>query len=301
MDILEIIARNQANLKPIIPSHDEIQAANPNIGSGQLSRPENIRALVLDIYGTLVISGTGDISLSEDTSAGHSRLQALNDRWSLRISAHRLPSLLQEAVGKDHEQKKALGIPYPEVEILQLWRSLLADIWADPAPETPTQADLELFATDYETLVNPVSPMPGLKAFLQWIQEREFITGIISNAQFYTPFLFPAFTGKTLEEWGFLPENLTFSYRHARGKPDTWLYTHARKALENQGIHPDQVLYVGNDMLKDCWAAAQVGFQTLLFAGDKRSLRLHQSDPRTRDLVPQGIVRNLDDIVSLFQ
>ena len=47
-------------------------------------------------------------------------------------------------------------------------------------------------------------------------------------------------------------------------------------ALGKNGVAPGEVLYVGNDMLNDVYAAGQVGFRTALFAGDQRSLRMRQ-------------------------
>ncbi len=78
----------------------------------------------------------------------------------------------------------------------------------------------------------------------------------MSNAQFYTPYLFEAFCGANLENLGFDPEIQVFSYQLREGKPSNRLY---QKIAENQ--QPASTLYVGNDMRNDIWPAQTLGLQ----------------------------------------
>ena len=57
---------------------------------------------------------------------------------------------------------------------------------------------------------------------------------------------------------------------------------------------------LGNDMLNDIYPARNVGFQTALFAGDKRSLRLRTEDPRCRDLTSDLVVTDLGQLIQLI-
>ena len=100
--------------------------------------------------------------------------------------------------------------------------------------------------------------------------------GVVSNAQFYTPSLFPALLDTELDEAGFDPQLRYYSFEHRCGKPGAELYTAAREELERRSVAADEVLFVGNDMLNDVMAAAREGFRTALFAGDARSLRLRE-------------------------
>ena len=52
-------------------------------------------------------------------------------------------------------------------------------------------------------------------------------------------------------------------------------------------------IYVGNDMLNDVWAASQAGMQTAWFAGDARSCRRREDDPRCRSLRPDVVLTSL--------
>jgi putative hydrolase of the HAD superfamily len=70
----------------------------------------------------------------------------------------------------------------------------------------------------------------------------------------------------------------------------------AAEKLYSKGIQPVAVLYVGNDMLNDIYPANAIGFQTALFAGDRRSLRLRKDDPRCAALSPDLVVTDLGQL-----
>ena len=50
-------------------------------------------------------------------------------------------------------------------------------------------------------------------------------------------------------------------------------------------------------MLNDIYPARQLGFQTALFAGDARSLRLRPEDPRCSDLPVDIILTDLGQLI----
>jgi putative hydrolase of the HAD superfamily len=70
----------------------------------------------------------------------------------------------------------------------------------------------------------------------------------------------------------------------------------AAEKLHLKGIQPAAVLFVGNDMLNDIYPASAIGFQTALFAGDRRSLRLRTDDPRCADLSPELVLTDLGQL-----
>jgi putative hydrolase of the HAD superfamily len=98
--------------------------------------------------------------------------------------------------------------------------------------------------------------------------------GIISNAQFYTPLLLRWFLKADPTDIGFVKDLLIYSFEIGRAKPSPSLFKIAASRLKKMGVFPESILYVGNDVRKDLLPAKQTGFQTALFAGDARSLRL---------------------------
>ena len=112
--------------------------------------------------------------------------------------------------------------------------------------------------------------------------------------------LFEWFLKTDLKELGFTTELIFLSYLFGQGKPSQELFSLAQTQLDLYGITPDSVLYLGNDMLNDIYPAHHSGFQTALFAGDARSLRRREDDPRCIGLAPDLVVTDLIQITELI-
>ena len=91
-----------------------------------------------------------------------------------------------------------------------------------------------------------------------------------------------------------------FSYQHRHAKPGGYLYNLAAERLAELGVEPHEVVYVGNDVRNDVAPALRVGFRAVLFAGDRRSLRLRLEDPELRDLQPTATITNLEQLLPLI-
>jgi putative hydrolase of the HAD superfamily len=250
-----------------------------------------LRAALFDIYGTLFISASGDIGSAGDNPRVSAPLEDLLGRHRIFLPLPELLAAYREAVAAQHRERQAQGIRFPEVDILGIWSDLL--------PQIPPDA-LRGFALAFELITNPVYPMPDLAALLRAARGAGLKMGLISNAQFYTPLLFEWFLGAEPGDLGFLPELTVLSYRLGEAKPSLRLFEQAARALGKHGVQPSATLYVGNDLLNDVYPARQVGFQTVLFAGDERSLRLREGDPRCDGLHPDMVVTNLNQIIRLM-
>ena len=135
--------------------------------------------------------------------------------------------------------------------------------------------------------------MPNLAKMLSAYRQRNLFMGIISNAQFYTPYLFRWFLNSDLKDLGFDPDLIFYSFRFEVAKPSPVLFQIAAEKLAAKGISPSAVLYLGNDMLNDIAPAKATGFQTALFAGDRRSLRLRSKDSRCKNLQADLVITDL--------
>lgn len=252
--------------------------------------PKNLRAVLFDVYGTLLISGIGDIgttSLSLDADSLKSLFQQSGFLETSAALDHTVPATLERVINRHHRELRQAGADYPEVDIRVIWSEVLELLGYKPDDESR-----DSLALRYEIKVNPVWPMPGFPAIIQRLAHTPLKLGIVSNAQFYTPILLETLTDSSLAELGFTPEFCSWSYRLRRAKPSPDVFTHPLSALETLGISPQEVLFVGNDMLNDVAAAASVGCRTCLFAGDKRSLRLRETDPRAK-LEPDMVITDL--------
>ena len=148
--------------------------------------------------------------------------------------------------------------------------------------------------------------MPFMKETILRLREQKIPIGIISNAQFYTPVIMNYFLNNEVDEENenikyFDPDLSVFSYQEKIGKPSVVLYKKAMKACqEKYKLQSHEILFVGNDMLKDIYPAQAVGMRTALFAGDTRSLRLREDDPRTSKLNPDYTIDSLEQIKEII-
>lgn len=193
------------------------------------------RAVLFDIYGTLLRSAAGEV--------------------------HPDPAL-RELIANAHA---ASPHPFPEVDIREIHAALHPGLGAD---------EIETIALAHERRANPVAPMPGAAEALRGLSARGIPLGLVSNAQFYTVPVLEEAIGASLTELGIEPGLCGFSYLERRAKPDTCLFELLRDQLAKRGIRAADVLCIGNDVRNDIEPARATGFRTALFAGDPTSLRL---------------------------
>ena len=200
------------------------------------------RAVLFDIYGTLLSSAAGEL--------------------------HPDPAL-RDLIARAHATSPH---PFPEIDIREIHAALHPEL----APE-----EIEALAIDHERKANPVTPMPGAAETLRYLAAKGIPLGLISNAQFYTVPILEEALGATLTELGIDPEFCCFSYLERRAKPDPFLFEILRDKLARRGISASDVLYIGNDVRNDIDPARATGFRTALFAGDPSSLRLRSRSLKT--------------------
>ena len=246
-------------------------------------------AILFDVYGTLLVSGAGEIGSNGDPSENMSGVRNLLLRSGINLTPDHLSDALNLAIERTHAIAHGQGIDFPEVDIVQVWQQVLS---------MDDVSRVKDFALEYELIVNPVYPMPGLEHLLRACKNRKMPMGLISNAQFYTVDLLERFLGAPLEMGGFNHRLLFFSWREGHAKPSTVMFERAKEVLFGLGIPAGSVLVVGNDMRNDILPARAVGFKTALFAGDRRSLRQRESDDCCRDLSPDLVVTDLRQLIA---
>jgi putative hydrolase of the HAD superfamily len=238
-------------------------------------QPRACRAVIFDIYGTLLIAPRGGV-----------RPDSLNDpilREILRNAGHTPPaspsSELYAAVLRHH---LAAAVAFPEMDLRVLWRGIL---------DLPSDIDITEMVQELEQAWHPTRPMPGAEQAIQALARSGISLGLLSNAQCNTL--------SALGDVSFLfaPELTVLSYQHGIAKPAPELFQMLTDRLAGRGIAPEETLFVGNDPLHDILPAAAAGFQTALFTGHADSLRDGECSPdfqfdRWSELVSRVISRS---------
>jgi putative hydrolase of the HAD superfamily len=293
-------------LEDIIRKNCPPLAPLPTGMAPELNRLAPVKAMIFDIYGTLFVSGSGDVGTAAATNTAEALKQALvvsgyegDLEQAGQVGIDRLTSEIRTR----HKTGHVAGSDYPEVEICQVWKAIIDAMQNANILTTPeTNAEqIQRLALEYECRVNPVFPMPESYETIRRIKTSGRILGIVSNAQFYTPLLFSAFFEQSAEACGFDPDCCIWSYKELKAKPSASLFPKLGATLrEKHQITPKETVYIGNDMLNDVFCAQQAGCQTVLFAGDQRSLRLRENDKRCLAIQPDAVITSLSQLVELL-
>lgn len=259
----------------------------------ETQRLPQIKAVVFDVYGTLVVSGSGDVGSADQTSHDDIILQSMQAAGIVPES-NKTPTtkMLHGHIEKMNADRHGPSCPKPEVDIVEAWRRTLHESHIS-IDDLTTKSVVQL-AANFEARANPTWPMPGSSELLRQLAGAGLPLGIVSNAQEFTPCLVEnLLDSQTLSEGGFDLDLCVFSNRFRHAKPGPRLFDALREGLARRKILPHEAIYVGNDMLNDIWAASQAGMRTAWFAGDARSCRPRGDDPRCRSLRPDVVLTNL--------
>jgi putative hydrolase of the HAD superfamily len=289
------------NLDPIGPISTGVQPVLGNL---------TVKALIFDIYGTLLISASGDID--KETFQARNLEQALKHS-GFKVAGKKKEETLDlilveftEAVRKQHLRAKEIKmVSWPEIDAVETWQSVIEISIAKGLISGENHTNIRSLAYLFELFSNPVFPMPGMQDTIRHFDENGFTLGIVSNAQAYTPLFMNFFLYGRLENGREIPpfrDDLTiYSYELKRAKPDVTLFYNLSQVLyDRYNIEPSEAVYIGNDMLNDIFTANKAGFKTILFAGDKRSLRWREGHELVEGISPDLIITNLEQLKDII-
>ena len=294
MDTTELHERFKNLSKPLEPRDTGTIPA--------LQHLRNIRIIAYDFYGTIFLSGVGDIGIDDgeadrnlitDSLEGAGIEILSNDAGTQGFEIYN--RVVESHIGKLKEE----GIEYPEPDIRKVWNEILTKMESEELINLPDEKSVEeIVSVEFEVRMNPVWPSPHALEVMKFFKEKEVPQGIISNSQFYTPIVLEALTEHSLEELGFEKKLLHWSYEAGEKKPGMSFYEGFVEKLKNfdSDLSPENVLYIGNDMLKDIYPAHELGMKTALFAGDERSLKWRKDDERCSGIQPDIIITSLDQL-----
>jgi len=267
-----------------------------------LKKLSGIKCVAFDFYGTMFISGVGDIGIDEDPE-GESEEIFRNSLEAAGFTVNDVSAgtyglqVLEKTLARHKDEAKERGIAYPEPEIREVWKDTLKEMAEQSMISgSVDESSIAKFAVEFEFRINAVWPVPNLAGILTNLKKQGLELAIISNSQFYTPLAFEAIIGQSPENFGFNKDLLVWSYKCGRKKPDTDFYADFVNRIQEQGMDPTEVLYVGNDINKDIKPAKYLGMHTALFVGDSRSIRHEESELKHLSQSPDLVIDRLSQI-----
>ncbi|MBD3249136.1 HAD-IA family hydrolase [Candidatus Woesearchaeota archaeon] len=248
-----------------------------------------IKAVIFDIYGTLLKTETGDLddSLEEEELLLKS-FSRVKEKYDLEASSEHLLELFEDNIDKVHQEKEKKGIEHPEVNIVEIWGMILDEIGHEHDEDLLVE-----IAYDHNHFNGKHILYPSAEDTLKELKKKAKL-GIVSNAQFYTLIDMDNLLDAKLEDY-FDEDILLFSYKIGFSKPNVEVFLMLKEKLKEKGIDASEAIYVGNDMLKDIEASKKAGFKACLFESPEVRLRKGEVD-----VEPDYRIKKLKEILKII-
>jgi len=212
------------SIRHLFDAQQELQPIPTSIKTN-LSTKSNIKCVLFDIYGTLLISSSGDIDKLELSTSFI--LESFSQCGIKIISpnpievAKEILEEYKETIAELKYNAKKNNIESPEIDIRDVWEIIIQSLYYRKLIDKPWIDEVKLLAIYFETLSNKVYPMPYMKETILQLREQKIPIGIISNAQFYTPVIMNYFLDNEIDD-----KNQNIKYFD----PDLSVYSYLEKS-----------------------------------------------------------------------
>tara|TARA_Y100000310_G_scaffold345252_1_gene463135 strand:+ start:3297 stop:4157 length:861 start_codon:yes stop_codon:yes gene_type:complete len=249
-----------------------------------------IKAVLIDIYGTVLTSSLDDLEMQSEKKAFTKTIK----EFKLKVTEIDLERAYANEIKKEHHKKRK-WVRNPEIKIEEIWDRILGRI----GKKGVNKFEIAYF---FDWVSDKNKPYPGTFETLKKLRTQGIKIGIVSNSQFYTPInlnivLKHKSKGRIKRWQDFFTAGLcALSYKEGFSKPNPKLFTKPKSKFK-----ASEMLMIGNDMLKDIRTAQKAGLRTVLFAGDKKSLRLHRGSKSVKGVKPDAIITDWKQLLRVVK
>lgn len=213
----------------------------------------NARALIFDIYGTLLEVGPPPADADarwQDVFRTMLRIEPPCSRLEFSIAS-------SQVIARRHEAARRRGISWPEV----YWPAVVAEVLPGFSQLSRPEQDEFVFRqiqTGHTTRLTS-----DTASALRWLKEQPRLLGIASNAQAYTlRELQEALAAHGLGLGAFERDLCFWSFEHGFSKPDPHVFQILTIRLAARGIASGETLMIGDRLDNDIEPARAHGWQT---------------------------------------
>ncbi len=291
--------------------------ASPVKARPHLVRLDGIRAVLWNVYGTLLAIQLGDLVFEHPTAFIMSNaLDRTIQEFKMWASMSRKPGQPAEQMHNTYnrflnEQRSVPGGTerHPEVCAERIWEAILKQLLQkDYKFDAGFFGSLNEYSRKvayfFHASLQGTACYPGAARALAHVAESGLAQGLLADGQCFTPVqlqrgLEAQAPDARLEQW--LTDGLTVLSCDVRArKPSERLFRQAVNALAEKGIAPAEVLHVGSRIQQDLVPARRLGMKTALFAGDRTSLQATPEQLREPACRPDVLLTELEQITSVI-
>ena len=261
-----------------------------------------IRAVLWDVYGTLLRVSDGRFTLFPDEEA---RLQIALDKtiheFNMWNHMYRKPGppwqsiigLYKNTIERQAMQAAARG-DFTEVNLVHTWGALIMKLFEKEYSYDEGQyGDLDEFSEKvayfFHSCLQATEARSGAALAMSEIAASGLTQGFLSDGQSFTLVQ----TLRALSKQGelpplyqlFRPQSLILSYDTGVRKPSKSLFTEAVQQLRSLGVQPQETLHISCRLSTDLVPARAAGMKTALLVAEKSGLEVSSDvlkDPTTR-------------------
>jgi FMN phosphatase YigB (HAD superfamily) len=272
-----------------------------------------IRAVLWDVYGTLLRVSDGRFTLFPDEEA---RLQIALDKtiheFNMWNHMYRKPGppwqsiigLYKNTIERQAMQAAARG-DFTEVNLVHTWGALIMKLFEKEYSYDEGQyGDLDEFSEKvayfFHSCLQATEARSGAALAMSDIAASGLTQGFLSDGQSFTLVQ----TLRALSKQGelpplyqlFRPQSLILSYDTGVRKPSKSLFTEAVQQLRSLGVQPQETLHISCRLSTDLVPARAAGMKTALLVAEKSGLEVSSDvlkDPATR---PDRLVTDLSQL-----
>lgn len=296
---------------PAAPSPEPLRA-RPG-----LARLPDIRAVIWNVYGTLLAISGGDLVFEHPQPfVMDVALDKTIQEYKMWNSMFRKPGKpaehLRAFYGRLLEQQRVVAgaaDKVPEVCAARLWEAWIRKLFEkDYAFDAGFFGSLNEYSRKvayfFHASLQGTACYPWAAAALRHVAGAGLLQGFVADGQCFT--LTQLRRGLTRQdadaqlEQLVQPELCVFSHELRLRKPSERLFRQVLAALGQRGLRPEQVLHVGSRIVQDIVPARRLGMKTALFAGDRASLQATQDQLKKESPTrPDVMLTSLDQITEV--
>lgn len=277
-----------------------------------------IRLVVWDIYGTLLRIADGELLFDHPQKLRMQiALEKTVEEFKMWPSMHRKPGApweyLYEQYARMLERRRLSATrrkgDVPEIDAGDIWGQIIEQLekkdytWDTGFFGGPREF-AEKVAFFFHQSLQATAGTASAHAAVLAVSRAELMQGLLANAQTFSI----AQLLRALGSFGKLPPTeelfdnrvLVLSCQQGIRKPSPGLFQVLIEQANEQGIEPQEILYVAARLRDDLAIARQAGMRTALYAGDKESLQAAKSDINEASMRPDRLLTDLSQIKQIL-